>query len=68
MEQPLTTKVDPQAKGGLLDLLINKGSLPSVQMEVSNDTLIHFGIMIVLSVTIVLIIASILKVTILKIK
>ncbi len=48
-------------KNGLVDNLLNKGSLPTVQVEVSNNTLIQLGIMIVISGIIVVLVANIFK-------
>ncbi len=55
------TKINPEKKGGLLDKIINQGQLPTVSVEVSNDTLIHLGIMIVISGVIVVLVAGIIK-------
>lgn len=44
----------------LTDLLA-KGELPTVEVEVSNNTLVHLGAMIVISLVIVMLVSTILK-------
>jgi len=47
--------------GGLLDNLINKGTLPKVEVEITTGTLVSLGITIVLAAVIVLLINAIIK-------
>lgn len=60
------TAITADKKGGLLDKLINGGELPEVKVKIENDTLVHIGIMIVVSVTLSILISILLKQTLLK--
>lgn len=48
-------------KGGLLDMLVNKGTLPEVSVSISKESLIALGLMIIISAVIILLINAILK-------
>lgn len=61
-----TTVLKGNAAGGLLDNLLNKGSLPSVNIKIEKETMVSLGIMIVISITIVVLIQHILKLILLK--
>lgn len=56
-----TTVLKGNKSGGLLDLLVNKGTLPDVNVSITKETSIHLGVMLVLSFTILILINYILK-------
>lgn len=56
-----TTKLQGDRSGGLLDLLVNKGQLPDVNVVISKETLVQLGVMLVLAFTILILINYILK-------
>jgi len=55
------TKLKGDSKGGFLDSLINKNSLPDVKVTLSNETLVNLGITIVVSISILILFNIILK-------
>lgn len=56
-----TTVLKGNKEGGLLDMLINKGTLPEVKISMTNDTYIALGLTIVISVIIIILINAIIK-------
>lgn len=57
----MTTKLKGDAAGGLLDSLINKGELPTVKIQIEQETLIKLGLMIIISISIVVMLNQIFK-------
>lgn len=56
-----TTVLKGNKEGGLLDMLINKGTLPEVKISMTNETFIAIGLTIVISAIIVILINAIVK-------
>lgn len=57
----MAEKLKGDQKGGILDLLVNKGTLPEVKVSLSNETFISLGITIVVSSIIIVLVNYLMK-------